>query len=42
MGIAVGVLALAAISLVPLLVLAIAKRVAHRFGPRDQGDQPVQ
>jgi hypothetical protein len=42
MGIVIGVLALAAISVLPMLVLALARRVVRRFGLADDTDQPVR
>ena len=42
MGIVMGVLGLAAISVLPMLVLALARRVVRRFGLADDSDQPVR
>jgi hypothetical protein len=42
MGIVIGVLALAAISVLPILVLAVARRVVRRLGLADDSDQRIR
>jgi hypothetical protein len=41
MGVLVGILALAATSLVPVLIVVVAKRLARRFAQTD-ADQPTR